>query len=166
MTSFDKFLERKRQERKRGKLAGIDGVIQELMIRGASFREIAEYLREMHSISITPRGLAKHVQRRVAAQLARPPTAPHQSTTGATTEFHPRPSLTKELSEPGKVSKRCDAVERVPSGSTDDAPTPKSSRTEGMPDRYDRNSEDHLSKVAALRQHHRDLKQYSHDEKE
>lgn len=89
MTSFDEFLDKKRRERKRGKLAGMDGVIQELKVRGASFREISEYLHLAHGISVTPRGLAKHVQRQMATSSAMTPLAPPQTSTGATTGLHP-----------------------------------------------------------------------------
>ncbi|GAB3628301.1 hypothetical protein GCM10027419_31520 [Pandoraea terrae] len=87
MTSFDEFFDLKRQERKRGKLAGMVDQILEFRASGASFTEIAEYLHLAHGISVTPRAVAKHVRSRTARQPAREPLEPHSPATLATTKL-------------------------------------------------------------------------------
>ncbi len=62
VTALHQFLAQKRQERTRGKLAGLETQIQELKALGASYREIAEYLYQEHGLTVTPSGLQKNLK--------------------------------------------------------------------------------------------------------
>lgn len=144
--SIDDFLQKKRDERKSGKLAGLTDTILELRKRSATFAEIAEYLRLAHGISVTPRGIALHVQHRAARQLAPPPPAPQPTAPGAASEPRARASISETAPQPENVSNRSEASEVRGEGTTTEA-----SRLDIVRTRYDRNSPEHLAMVAAHR---------------
>lgn len=77
VTTPHQFLAQMRQERTRGKLAGLEVQIQELRALGASYREIAEYLFREHSLTVTPSGLQKYLK---SLDLKRSTKAPVQLT--------------------------------------------------------------------------------------
>lgn len=79
VTALHQFLAQKRQERTRGKLAGLEAQIWELKALGASYREIAEYLHQEHGLTVTPSGIQKHVKSLEAGRsdgAAAEPSAP------------------------------------------------------------------------------------------
>lgn len=73
MTSLRDYLTKKRQERGRGKLAGLSSEIYELKELGASYKEIAEYLQEAHGIVVSRSGLQQHLLAK-AGRRANDPT--------------------------------------------------------------------------------------------
>lgn len=99
VTALHQFLAKKRQERTRGKLAGLETQIQELKELGASYREIAEYLFQEHGLTVTPSGLQKHLKslktklaNNAAIEASAPAPAPASvQPARPTTESHPAP---------------------------------------------------------------------------
>lgn len=152
MTSLHEFLAKKRQERKRGKLAGLAEQIQKLKDLGATYKEIAEYLQLEHGIPVTRSGIQKHIKSVAAKRPAQPPaiaTSPTPVTLpGPAAPSHPSPQ-----SPPTENA--------APAGNAFDRPSedePDRIQSSGGPSagdvlaRYDRTSPEHLAKVASLRQ--------------
>jgi hypothetical protein len=71
VTSPHEFLVKKRQERTRGKLAGLENQIRELKDLGASYKEIAEYLHLEHGLTVTRGGLQQHLKSLATKRPAR-----------------------------------------------------------------------------------------------
>lgn len=153
MISFEEFLDKKRKERNRGKLAGMSDEILALAASGASFTEIAEYLHLARGISVTPRGLAKHVRSRKAQQSALPTPAPQWPAPAPTTEALARTPIREAAPHPENASSPIDAIMLGGEDTTKGPPPNDASRSESTPNRYDRNSPEHLAKVARLRLH-------------
>lgn len=103
---LSEFLAVSRQKRRRGKLAPYSQEIAELRRDGASFSEIADYLRTTHSITVTRSSILRHMKRCPADQPVRL-DAVASSKTSAPEPLPKRPSYGSQQT-PDRASSHAD----------------------------------------------------------
>lgn len=151
MTSLDEFLARKRQERNRGKLAGLTNQIRALKDLGASYKEIAEYLQIEHGLTVTRGGLQRHLKSRSSEQSAPPAFDIGSPATRLTVPPAAQPHLRPPNATQEYASASSETFTDQRRSEGDAIHTSEAPRAE-VRAKYDRNSPEHLAKVAALRQ--------------
>ena len=150
--SFDEFFQEKREKRKRGKLVGMTDEILEYRTRGASFAEIAEYLKLARGIYVSPRGLAKHVQSLKASLLAHHAIETDSLAPGLPTPppVPPHPLLAN--SRPGKTSTSGEAFRVQQPIEGDKIPLRAEPPTEDVAVRYSLASPENQARIAKYNQ--------------
>ena len=150
MISLHEFLAKKRQERNKGKLAGLASQIQQLKDLGASYKEIAEYLHLEHGLTVTRSGVQKHLKSLARTQSTNPTTAitsPQLPTARVAPPHSPHPVRPVEKAPtPGEAF-----TERCPIDG-DRIQTRAESSAEDVVTRYRLGSPEHQAKLAAYRQ--------------
>jgi hypothetical protein len=113
VTAPQQFLDKKRQERTKGKLAGLEAQIKELKELGASYREIAEYLLQEHGLTVTPSGLQKHLKGLTTKRAAKAAIEVCATETRQQTQPEAQPHSPALCPPPGKASTPNETFEEV-----------------------------------------------------
>ncbi|MGF6604458.1 DNA-binding transcriptional MerR regulator [Paraburkholderia sp. GAS448] len=152
MTSLHEFLAKKRQERNRGKLAGLANQIQELKDLGASYKEIAEYLQLEHGLTVTRSGLQKHLKSLASKRSAQPALEISSPAPGLPAPPAAQPNPLPPIAPLEKASAPDEAFRAQRPIEGDRIQTRAESAAEDVVARYRLGSPEHQAKLAAYRQ--------------
>lgn len=152
MTSLHDFLEKKRRERTRGKLAGLAETMQELKDLGASYAEIAEYILLEHQTKVSRSGVEKHLKSHASKQDKNPASAPRTAPPSDASVQPDTPTAVTELHHPTENANRSSETftQPDPAGS-DSIQTAAASSPESFETSYRLASPEHQEKLAAYR---------------
>jgi hypothetical protein len=152
VTSLHEFFAQKRQERSRGKLAGLSSQIRELKDLGASYKEIAEYLHLEYGLTVTRGGLQKHLKslrNKPSADITSGISFPAPGPPSRAVE-RPNPSLPEAT--PAKTSARSEAFTEQGRTERDKIPTRAETPADDVVTSYRLGSSEHQAILAAYRQ--------------